>query len=226
MRDRPPSTLLELKIRERRMTLGEFVQHAEDFARDHGERGTISMRHLQRLISQRERPTSMRPATRRLLEAIFATSAMELLGPPPRADLGEANSQVGAKCVSSVVADWQREAAEVTRLVARSARVDQEALDLLASQVENTRRLDRRFGASTLLGALRLHAEHVEQLLMHATDARIRRIPGRCAGRRPHLGRMAVARPRRDRQGVVSLRQSLRGRADHGIIGASRPRSR
>jgi hypothetical protein len=69
------------------------------------------------------------------------------------ADLGEASSQVGAECTSSVVADWQREAAEVARLVARSARVDQEALDLLASQVENTRRLDRRFGASTLLGA-------------------------------------------------------------------------
>jgi hypothetical protein len=175
VRDRPPTTLLELKIRERGMTLGEFIQHAEEFARDHGERGTISMRHLQRLISPTGRPASLRPATRRLLEAIFATSAVELLGPPPRADLGEANSQVGAECTSSVVADWQRQAAEVARLVARSARVDQEALDLLASQVENTRRLDRRFGASTLLGALRLHAEHVEQLLMHATDARIRR---------------------------------------------------
>lgn len=175
MRDRSPSTLLEVKIRERGMTLGEFVQYAEDFARDHGERGTISMRHLQRLISPTERPASLRPATRRLLEAIFATSAMELLGPPPRADLAEADSKVGAECTSSAVADWQREAAEVARLVARSARVDQEALDLLASQVENTRRLDRRFGASTLLGALRLHAEHVEQLLTHATDARIRR---------------------------------------------------
>jgi hypothetical protein len=173
--DRQPSTLLELKIRELGMTLGEFVEHAEAFARDHGERGTISMRHLQRLISPRDRPTSLRPATRRLLEAIFATPAIELLGPPPRADLDESASQVGAEDASSVVADWQREAAEVARLVARSARVDQEALDLLASQVENTRRLDRRFGASTLLGALRLHAEHIEQLLMHATDARIRR---------------------------------------------------
>jgi hypothetical protein len=175
VRDRSPSTLLEVKIRERGMTLGEFVQHAEDFAREHGERGTISMRHLQRLISPTERPASLRPATRRLLEAIFATSAMELLGPPPRAEFGEADSQVGAECTSSVVADWQREAAEVARLVARSARVDQEALDLLASQVENTRRLDRRFGAATLLGALRLHAQHVEQLLTHTTDGRVRR---------------------------------------------------
>jgi hypothetical protein len=82
VRDRPFSTLLELKIRERGMTLDEFVQHAEEFAREHGERGTISARHLQRLISPRVRPTSLRPATRRLLEAIFATPAVELLGPP------------------------------------------------------------------------------------------------------------------------------------------------
>lgn len=172
MREQLPSTLLELKIRERGMTLDEFVEHSEDFAREHGERGTIS-RHLQRLISPRERPASLRPATRRLLEAIFATSVVELLAPPPRADIN--GSQMGADYTPSTVADWQREAVEVARLVASSARVDQEALDLLASQVENTRRLDRRFGAATLLGALRLHAEHVEQLLTHATDARIRR---------------------------------------------------
>jgi len=174
-RDRPPSTLLELKIRERGMTLEEFVQHAEEFAREHGERGTISTRHLQRLISSRERPATLRPATRRLLESIFATSTVELLGPPPRLDGNGPARYADAQDVPAVVADWQQEAAEVARLVALSARVDQEALDLLASQVENTRRLDRRFGASTLLGALRLHAEHVEQVLTHATDARVRR---------------------------------------------------
>lgn len=175
MRDRSPSTLLELKIRERGMTLGEFVQHAEDFARDHGERGTISMRHLQRLISPRERPASLRPATRRLLESIFDTSAVELLGPPQRADLADDALQVAAHYAPTSMADWERQSAEVARLVALSGRVDQEALDLLASQVENTRRLDRRFGAATLLGALRLHAEHIEYLLMYATDANVRR---------------------------------------------------
>jgi len=173
-RDRPPSTLLELKIRERGMTLDEFVQHAEDFAREHGERGTISTRHLQRLISPTERPASLRPATRRLLEAIFATSLVELLG-PPRPRLVDTDLPAAEVRSSTLVADWQRESAEVARLVALSARVDQEALDLLASQVENTRRLDRRFGAATLLGALRLHAQHVKQLLTHATDPRIRR---------------------------------------------------
>lgn len=174
-RDQPPSTLLEFKIRERAMTLDEFVQYAEEFAREHGERGTISTRHLQRLISPRERPASLRPATRRLLEAIFATSLVELLGPPPRHDLTDTDSQEAGTHPSTLVADWQRESAEVARLVALAARVDQETLDLLASQVENTRRLDRRFGAATLFGALRLHAQHVEQLLTHATDTRIRR---------------------------------------------------
>ncbi len=167
--------MLELKIRERGMTLDEFVQHAEEFAREHGERGTISTRHLQRLISPREQPVSLRPATRRLLEAIFATSLVELLGLPPRPHLTDAGPGDAGVHPPALVADWQRESTEVARLVALSARVDQEVLALLASQVENTRRLDRRFGAATLLGALRLHAQHVEQLLTHATDTRIRR---------------------------------------------------
>ncbi len=165
---RPPSTLLAAKIRDLGMTLDEFVSYAEQFAREHGERGTISARHLQRLISPREQPSAIRPATRRLLENIFSTSIVELLG-PPRSDAG--SSHAG----QATMAEWEREAAEVARLVATSTRVDPEALDLLASQVENTRRLDRRFGAATLLGALRLHAEHVEHLLTYAIDASVRR---------------------------------------------------
>jgi hypothetical protein len=73
------------------------------------------------------------------------------------------------------MADWKHQAAEVARLVATSRRLDPETLDLLASLVENTRRLDRRFGAATLLGALRQHTEHVEHLLTYATDPTIRR---------------------------------------------------
>lgn len=152
-----------MKIRDLGMTLDEFVVYAEEFAHDHGERGTISIRHLQRLISPREQPAALRPATRRLLENVFSTSITELLGP------------ARAGSVDVGVAEWEREAAEVARLVAASARVDPEALDLLASQVENTRRLDRRFGAATLLGALRLHADHVEHLLTYTTDAQVRR---------------------------------------------------
>ena len=70
--DRQPHarTLLEAKIRERNMTLDEFAEYAEAFARENGETGTLSTRHLQRLTTGNA--TTPRPATRRLLEHISA----------------------------------------------------------------------------------------------------------------------------------------------------------
>lgn len=77
-------TVLEQKIRERRLTLLEFVDYAEVFAREHEESGTLSLRHLQRLIagSKGEPLRQLRPATVRLLENIFGHSINELLSPP------------------------------------------------------------------------------------------------------------------------------------------------
>ena len=73
--DRQPRarTLLEAKIRERNMTLDEFAEYAETFARENHETGTLSTRHLQRLITGNA--TTPRPATRRLLEHIFGESS-------------------------------------------------------------------------------------------------------------------------------------------------------
>ena len=48
-------TLLELLIRQRRMTQAEFAEYAEKFAREHHEPGTLSVRHLQRLVSGRRK---------------------------------------------------------------------------------------------------------------------------------------------------------------------------
>jgi hypothetical protein len=80
-------TVLEQKIRERRQTIEEFAEFAATFAREHGEPGTVSVRHLQRLASGRGpggRPLGeVRPATARLLERIFETSVDELLAAPP-----------------------------------------------------------------------------------------------------------------------------------------------
>src|SRR3954454_24829265 len=80
-------TLLEVKIHERNLTLDEFAEYAETFARENGQIGTISSPHLQRLLSPplRNAPSVPRPATRRLLERIFDTPIAELLGPPPSA---------------------------------------------------------------------------------------------------------------------------------------------
>ncbi|MFB9930148.1 NUDIX domain-containing protein [Amycolatopsis halotolerans] len=84
----PPRTVLEARIREQRQTLEEFAAFAEDFARKHNESGTLSVRHLQRLIAG-VRPDGkplgqVRPATARLLERIFSASIDDLLTPPER----------------------------------------------------------------------------------------------------------------------------------------------
>jgi hypothetical protein len=82
-------TLLEQMIKERRETFEEFAEFAEVFAREHGESGTISLRHLQRLVAGRgtggEPLGTVRPATARLLERIFGVSVEELLSPPAEA---------------------------------------------------------------------------------------------------------------------------------------------
>jgi hypothetical protein len=158
----PPRSLLEAKIRERNMTLDEFSEYAETFARENGEPGTLSARHLQRLLSPRPDGTtpSLRPATRRLLEHIFEVPIAELLASPsPREQSGGTEFR-----------EWEANAAELTRLIRTAEHVDAETVRLLSEQIDTTRRLDRRFGAATLLGALRLHAQHIESLFAHSAD--------------------------------------------------------
>lgn len=79
-------TVLEQKIWERRQTLQEFTEWAETFAREHDEPGTLSVRHLQRLVAGQTpsgKPVGRpRPATMRLLEAIFGVGIDVLLAPP------------------------------------------------------------------------------------------------------------------------------------------------
>ncbi|MGH3949952.1 MAG: NUDIX hydrolase [Pseudonocardiaceae bacterium] len=81
-----PRTVLEQVIRERQQTFEEFVDFAERFAREHGEPGTLSLRHLQRLVAG-ARPDGEpigppRPATARLLERIFGMPISVLLSEP------------------------------------------------------------------------------------------------------------------------------------------------
>lgn len=83
-------TVLEQKIRERRQTLQEFAESVDRFARERGEPGTLSVRHLQRLVagsgSSSRSSGRLRPATARLLEAIFELDVDVLLSPPAQAD--------------------------------------------------------------------------------------------------------------------------------------------
>ncbi|GAB1510022.1 NUDIX hydrolase [Actinophytocola sp. KF-1] len=84
-------TVLEQRIRERRLTLREFVEFVETFARQHNEPGTLSFRHLQRLVAGRQPDGAPlgppRPATARLLERIFNMSIDDLLAPPAMGQL-------------------------------------------------------------------------------------------------------------------------------------------
>jgi 8-oxo-dGTP diphosphatase len=80
-------TVLEQKIWERRQTLEAFTECAETYAREHGETGTLGVRHLQRLAAGRRsdgRPLGrVRPETARLLEHIFGLGIDHLLSAPP-----------------------------------------------------------------------------------------------------------------------------------------------
>jgi hypothetical protein len=86
-------TVLEQRIWERRQTLEEFAEYAETYAREHGEPGTLGVRHLQRLVAGRgprgQQLGPVRPATARLLENIFGTSIEQLLVAPSAGGGGE-----------------------------------------------------------------------------------------------------------------------------------------
>jgi hypothetical protein len=110
---RKPRTLLEQLLRERRQSLEEFAEFAEDFARQHGEVGTISVRHLKRLAAGRGangRPLGRpRPATARLLERIFDRSIDELLAEHERPNPASEVSALGLTAVDHDLApafDW------------------------------------------------------------------------------------------------------------------------
>lgn len=79
-------TVLEQRIWERRLTLEEFVQEAELYAREHREPGTLGLRHLQRLVAGRrsagEPLGHVKASTARLLERMLGVPVDELLSPP------------------------------------------------------------------------------------------------------------------------------------------------
>ncbi|MBB5959632.1 hypothetical protein FHS29_006253 [Saccharothrix tamanrassetensis] len=106
--------MLEQKIRERRMTLEEFAEYAETFARERGEPGTLGLRHLQRLAAGRKSSGEplgpVRQVTARLLESIFEVSIEELLAVPSPDDglarIATAEPPVRADVEFAAALDW------------------------------------------------------------------------------------------------------------------------
>jgi tetratricopeptide (TPR) repeat protein len=157
---KPPRTLLEQLIRERRQTFEEFAEYAEKFARDHGEPGTLSVRHLQRLAAGRRadgRPLGpVRPATARLLERIFGVGIDELLASP---------ATIGFAADSAV---------ELRQMLSASQRVDSAVIALLHEQLTAIRRLDRQLGAIVAHDEVKSKVRQVEQLLAYSLSPGVR----------------------------------------------------
>jgi tetratricopeptide (TPR) repeat protein len=155
----PVRTVLEQKIRERRQTLEEFVDYVEKFRRDHNEPGTLSLRHLERLIAGHRgdgRPLGpLRPATARLLEHIFGLSVAKLLAPPvPGAER------------DSVI--------ELRERLSASRQVDPAVIRLLREQLDGLRRLDRQLGAIVAYEEVKTKAKQVAALQSHSLSPGIR----------------------------------------------------
>lgn len=151
---RPPArTVLEQKIRERRQTLEEFIDYVEKFRRDHNEPGTLSLRHLERLVTGHRgdgRPLGpVRPATARLLERIFGMCVADLLMPP--ALIGEHEAVT-----------------ELRRRFAASRQVDAALIGLLREQLSVLRQLDRQLGAAVAYDEVNTKAAQIAALQAHS----------------------------------------------------------
>ncbi|MGH3856650.1 MAG: hypothetical protein ACRDR6_24825, partial [Pseudonocardiaceae bacterium] len=151
MVNQPARTLLEQRIRERHMTFEEFVRHAEVFARDHHESGTLSLRHLQRLVSGRS-PGALRPANARLLERLLGEPITALLAPPKTTTAHDSNNP----------------ATELRQLLDTARRVDHTTITLLHQQLDAIRRLDRQLGAIVVRDELNTKIRQVERLTTHS----------------------------------------------------------
>ncbi|MBJ7603117.1 MAG: hypothetical protein JF888_08015 [Candidatus Dormibacteraeota bacterium] len=142
--------MLEQRIRQCCMTYEEFVQHAEAFARDNHESGTLSLRHLQRLISGRTHG-ALRPATARLLERLFGEPIATLLAPP-----------------SAITDEDENPAAKLRQLLDAARRVDRSTITLLHQQLDAIRRLDRQLGAIVIRDELDAKIRQVHRLATHS----------------------------------------------------------
>jgi hypothetical protein len=158
--NRPARTLLEQLIHERNQTLEEFAAYAETFAQEHGEPGTLSAGHLQRLVAGRRydgRPLGkLRPATARLLESIFGIDATHLLSP-----LEETTDNNSTR--------------ELRERLRTSSKVDLAVTFLLHEQLSSIRRLDRQLGSTATYDEVRVKIAQVKRLFSYSLSLDIRK---------------------------------------------------
>ncbi|SDM36096.1 hypothetical protein SAMN04488074_12096 [Lentzea albidocapillata subsp. violacea] len=163
-RNGQPRTLFGELLRQRRQTAQEFSEEAETFAREHGLDGTLSPRHVQRLasgVTSEGRPVrTVHQSTRRLLEEMLGVPIARLLEPVRKSEK-----------------NWQAPTDEDLGLRARIAAgrtLDAETVSLLRRKLDITRIIDRRLGASALLGELRGQISQIERVLCDVLNQPVR----------------------------------------------------
>ncbi|MBB5955873.1 tetratricopeptide (TPR) repeat protein [Saccharothrix tamanrassetensis] len=157
-------TLFGELLRQHGKTAEGFSREAARFAWERGIDATLSPRHVRRFATGRRadgRPLGpVRPGTRRLLEEMLSVPVEQLL------------TRVTAN--SSPQHEWSNEAAELRARIASGRAVDKETVSLLQQKLDLTRVIDRRLGASTLLGELRAQIDQMWRLLSDVLDHRTR----------------------------------------------------
>lgn len=147
---RQPKTLFGELLHRRKQTAEEFSQDAARYAREHGLNVSISVRHVHRLVSGRRddgRPLGTPHAPlRRLLEGMMNAPIERLLKPV----------QVTAPVPTEHDIELQAR-------IAAGRNLDLETVELLRKKLDITRVIDRRLGASALLGELRSQIEQMER---------------------------------------------------------------
>jgi tetratricopeptide (TPR) repeat protein len=159
-----PRTLFGELLRQRRQTAEAFSEEAEKFAREHCLDATLSPRHVQRLMSGHRadgKPLGpVRLVTRRLLEEMLNVPADQLLQPVPAA--------------TATVLGSSDDALQLRARIATGRNLDAGTVSLLRQKLDITRVIDRRLGASALLGELQHQIEQMEQALGNVLNQQIR----------------------------------------------------
>ncbi|WP_330272130.1 hypothetical protein OG205_34745 [Lentzea sp. NBC_00516] len=156
-----PGTLFGDLLRQRRQTAEEFSEAAEKFARERGMDATLSARHVQRFASGVRadgKPLGpVRQSTRRLLEEMLSVPVERLLAPAGEAESAYTDADLGLRA-----------------RIAAGRKLDMHTVSLLRQKLDITRVIDRRLGASALLGELRAQIAQMERALRDVLSQPIR----------------------------------------------------
>jgi hypothetical protein len=148
----PARTVLAQRIRERRLTLKEFSEQLELFARENNEVGTVSIRHVQRLAADQLTSDQLRPATARLLEKFFESPIDELLV-SPETKMPDPASVLDPEAME-----------RLSMAAVQPCRTDEAAIEALAAVLVGIRHLEDETSAAAMFPTVQQQQNLADQL--------------------------------------------------------------